>query len=131
MSNQKLLALALDLARRAPRGVLAPLGPFGAVVARMVDKCRAELAGTPGSYHYNCPLDRAFLRFVGIEAEDLQRFVATGAGDEEIASWIRENSRVKDLDCIRSWSRRFRFNPIVLMLQIDDWMHNRRNKARA
>jgi len=131
MANQKLLALALDLTRRAPRGVLAPLGVYGAVVARMVDKCRAELAGTPGSYHYNCPLDRAFFRFAGIEAEDLQRFVATGVGDEEIASWIEENSRVKDMDRIRSWSRRFRFNPIVLMLQIDDWMHNRRNRAKA
>jgi len=64
MANQKLLALALDLTRRAPRGVLAPLGVYGAVVARMVDKCRAELAGTPGSYHYNCPLDRDSCGFV-------------------------------------------------------------------
>src|SRR5262249_4588559 len=131
MLNQKLLAVALDLSRQAPRSVLAPLGVYGAVVARMVDKCRAELAGTPGSYRYNCPLDRTFLRFAGIEAEDLQKFVATGAGDEEIARWIGENSSVKDMNRIRSWSSRFRFNPIVLMLQIDDWMHNRKNKAKA
>src|SRR5262245_33707773 len=121
MVNQKLLPLALDLTRQAPRSVLAPLGAYGTVVARMVDKCRAELAGTSGSYHYNCPLDRAFLRFAGIEAEDLQQFVATGAGDEEIAGWIEKNSRVKDMNAIRSWSRRFRFNPVVLMLQFDDW----------
>jgi hypothetical protein len=129
MPNQKLLALALDLTREAPRGVLAPLGVYGAVVGRMVDKCRAELAGTAGAYHYNCPLDRTFFRFSGIKAEDLQKFVATGAGDEEIASWIGENSRVKDRNRIRFWSRRFRFNPIVLILQIDDWMHKRRNQA--
>jgi Domain of unknown function (DUF5069) len=129
MSNQKLLALALNLNRQAPRSLFAPLGDYDAVVARIVDKCRAELAGTAGSYHYNCPLDRSFFHFAGIEAEDLRNFVATGAGDEQIAGWIKENSKVRDQRRIRSWSRRFRFSPMALLLQIDDWMHTRRNQG--
>jgi hypothetical protein len=29
-----------------------------AIACRAVDKCRASLAGTPGEYHYDCPLDK-------------------------------------------------------------------------
>ena len=129
MSNPKLLALAPDLTVRAPRGALAPLGAYGAIAARMLDKCRAGLVGKSGEYHYNCPMDRVFFRFTGIDAEEFQRFVATGAGDDEVARWIEKNSMVQDRSQIRSWSRRFRFNPIVLILGVDDWVHNRRNRA--
>jgi hypothetical protein len=134
MSKPKLLALAPDLTRQAPRSALAPLGVYGAIAARMVDKCRAELVGKSGSYNFNCPLDRVFFRFTEIDAEEFQRFVATGAGDDEVARWIEKNSKVQDLNRVRSWSRRFQFNPIVRILDVDDWVHNRRNrmaKARA
>jgi uncharacterized protein DUF5069 len=132
MSNPKLLALAPDLTLQAPRSALTPLGAYGAIAARMVDKCRAELIGKSGEYLYNCPLDRVFFRFTGIDAEEFQRFVATGAGDDEVARWIERNSKVQDLSRVRSWSQRFRFSPILLMLGIDDWAHNRRNRvARA
>jgi uncharacterized protein DUF5069 len=132
MSNPKLLALAPNLTFQAPRSVLAPLGAYGAIAARMVDKCRAELVGKLGEYHYNCPLDRVFFRFTGIDAEEFQRFVATGAGDDEVARWIEKNSKVRDLRHVRSWSRRFQFHPIVLILGFDDWVHNHRNRvARA
>jgi hypothetical protein len=129
MSNPNLLALAPDLTVQAPRGVLAPLGAYGAIAARMLDKCRAELVGKSGEYHYNCPVDRVFFRFTGIDAEEFQKFVAAGAGDDEVARWIEKNSMVQDRSQIRSWSRRIRFNPIVLILGIDDWAHNRRNRA--
>jgi Domain of unknown function (DUF5069) len=129
MSNPQLLALAPDLTVQAPRGALVPLGAYGAIAARMLDKCRAELVGKSGEYHYNCPMDRVFFRFTGIDAEQFRRFVASGAGDDEVASWIEKNSKVQDSNRIRSWSRRFRFNPIVLILGFDDWMHNRRNRT--
>ena len=131
MADPRLLALAPDLARQAPRSVLSPLGIYGAVVARMVDKCRAELAGSSGSYHFNCPLDQIFFRFSGIDAENFRSFVATGVGDDEIRLWIERHSKVKDLKRIRSWSRRFQFNPIVRILDLDDWLHNRRNRKKG
>ena len=78
MVNDRLEALAPDLRRVAPRSAHAPLGPYRIIAARAVDKCRAELAGRAGSYHYNCPLDRTFFDFTGIDAAEFKQFVGTG-----------------------------------------------------
>jgi Domain of unknown function (DUF5069) len=48
------------------------------------------------SYHYNCPLDQVFFRFIGIDPEELKEFVAIGVSDEEVARWIEEKSKVQD-----------------------------------
>ncbi|MCF6310829.1 MAG: DUF5069 domain-containing protein [Verrucomicrobiales bacterium] len=42
----------------------------------MLDKCRAELAGTNGDYNYNCTLDQRFFVFTGINADALKAEVA-------------------------------------------------------
>src|SRR5208283_5889877 len=92
MVNERIQALAPDLTRVAPRSARAPLGPYRAIAARALDKCRAELAGRAGSYHYNCPLDRGFFDFTRIDAAEFKRFVATGASDEEVIGWIDRKS---------------------------------------
>lgn len=127
MVNARIQALAPDLTRVAPRSARAPLGEYRVIVARAVDKCRAELAGRAGSYHFNCSLDRAFFDFTGIDAAEFKQFVATGASDEEVVVWIAEKSRVRDPRRIAQWSRLFRFNPINWLLDFDDWLHVRRN----
>src|SRR6516162_7966158 len=96
MVNERIQALAPDLRRVAPRSARAALGPYRVIAARAVDKCRAELASRAGSYHYNCPLDRAFFEFTGIDAAEFKQFIGTGATDEEIVAWIAEKSRVHD-----------------------------------
>ena len=89
MNTEKLQTLARDLNRHAPRSPYAALGAgFPAVAARLVDKCRAELLGQAGSYHYNCPMDRKFFAATGLEADALREFIATGADDEEVAAWM-------------------------------------------
>ena len=127
MVNQRIQALAPDLTRVAPRSARAPLGPYRVIVARAVDKCRAELAGRAGSYHYNCPLDRAFFDFTGIDAAEFKQFVGTGASDEEIVGWIAEKSRIHDSRRVAQWSQWFLFNPSIWLLDFDDWLHVRRN----
>jgi Domain of unknown function (DUF5069) len=127
MANERLMALALDLTRVAPRSPRAPLGIFSVIAGRALDKCRAELAGRAGSYRYNCSLDRAFFDFTGIDSAEFKQFVATGASDQEVATWIAEKSRVHDHRKIARWSRRFRFNPLNWVLDFDDWLHVRRN----
>ena len=127
MVNERIQALAPDLTRVAPRSARAPLGPYRAIAARALDKCRAELAGRAGSYHYNCPLDRAFFDFTGIDAAEFQQFVATGASDEEVIGWIVEKSRVHDSRRVALWNQRFRLNPLNWLLDFDDWLHVRRN----
>ena len=94
MNTEKLRAQAPNLNHSAPRSPYAALGDeFPAVAARLVDKCRAELLGQNGEYHYNCPMDRKFFVAVGLEAEPLREFVATGADDHEVAAWMSANAR--------------------------------------
>ena len=131
MVNEQLQALAPDLTRFAPRSARAPLGPHRVIAARALDKCRAELADRAGSYHYNCPLDRVFFDFTGIDAAEFKQFVATGATDQEVIGWIAEKSRVHDSRRIALWSLWFRFNPLNWVLDFDDWLHVRRNANSA
>jgi hypothetical protein len=74
---------------RSPRDLLAGY----VVAARVLDKCRAAVAGTLGEYHFNCPLDRRFFDFTGIDAEAFRAFISTGASDEAVAAWIAERAR--------------------------------------
>jgi hypothetical protein len=118
---------APDLTKVAPRSPRASLGIYGALAARIVDKCRAELAGTSGDYHYNCSLDEQFFRFTQIDPTALKAFVATGASDPEIATWLEEHSGVRELNRIRRWSLFYRLNPFLHLLDLDDWFHSRKS----
>ena len=95
MNAEKLRALALDLNRTAPRSPRAALANFPGVAARLVDKCRAELVGWNGAYHYNCPMDRKFFAACGLDAEALREFIATGANDAEVAVWMSQNAHLR------------------------------------
>jgi hypothetical protein len=71
----------------------------------MIDKCRAEIAGTNGEYHYNCPLDQRFLSFTGIDPAALKAEIAKGLGDGEILAWVEANAPIKHSDDeIAQWS---------------------------
>jgi hypothetical protein len=125
---EKLHRLAPDLNRTAPRSPYVALSEkFPALAARLVDKCRAELVGQSGSYHFNCPLDERFFAATGLEAEPLREFIATGADDNEIAAWMNAHARTP-AEKIINWSRRFRANPLWRLLEIEDWLHQRRER---
>ncbi len=81
----------MDLTKRAPRSARVRLGGY-AVLPRVIDKCRAALAGTNGEYTFNCPLDQRFFAHFGIEAEAFKQFVATGAGDGAILEWVNAHA---------------------------------------
>ncbi len=83
---------ALNLTQRPPRSPRVRLGGF-VLLPRLLDKCRAQIAGTLGEYKYGCPLDQRFLTFTGIDADALKAKVATGAGDAEVLAWILANAR--------------------------------------
>jgi hypothetical protein len=95
---------APDLTKRPPRSPRLRLGGY-ALLPRMLDKGRAEIAGTSGEYHYNCPLDQRILNFLGLDADALREQLATGKGDGEILQWIGENARHKRAPWeIEQWS---------------------------
>ena len=129
MVNERVMSLAPDLTKTSPRSPRAPLGDYQVVAARALDKCRAELAGTAGSYHFNCSLDQAFFRFTRIDAERFKNFVTTGANDQEVADWISKESKVQNRASIAAWSGLFLLNPVNLLLDLDDWLHRRKQRA--
>ncbi|MBN8458411.1 MAG: DUF5069 domain-containing protein [Verrucomicrobia bacterium] len=96
---------APDLTQRPPRSARVRLGGF-VILPRILDKCRAVLAGTNGAYHYACPLDQRFFGFTGVDPEALKAEVAKGLGDRELLEWVRANSPAKRTDWeIDQWSR--------------------------
>ena len=62
---------SIDLTVRPPRSPRVRLGGY-VILPRMLDKCRATLAGKNGEYSYDCPMDQGFLTFVGIDPAALK-----------------------------------------------------------
>lgn len=97
--------MSLDLTQRPPRSPRVRLGGY-VLLPRLLDKCRAEIAGKSGEYHYNCPLDQRFFNFVGIEAGELKSQVALGLGDGEILLWIQAQATAQYEPWeVEQWSR--------------------------
>jgi hypothetical protein len=98
---------APNLAQRPPRSPRVRLGGY-VVLARILDKGRAEIAGTAGEYKYNNPGDYHWFRFSGITPEALKAELATDKGDGEMLAWIQENAPNKHTPWeIQQWSAYF------------------------
>jgi hypothetical protein len=105
--SDQLRLLAPNLTKSFPRSPRALLGGY-VLAARSLDKCRAELAGTNGEYHFNCPLDRMFFDFTGIDADDFKDFVAIGTTDAEVSEWLARRSQVSSRAEIIAWNNKLR-----------------------
>ena len=64
-----------------------------AVLPRLLDKARADIAGTIGEYHTNCMLDEEFLTFAGIDYSEIRAQLELGKNDGEILEWIESNAK--------------------------------------
>src|SRR5579871_3310145 len=71
---------------------------------RAVDKCRASLAGTPGEYHYDSPLDNRLFSFKGITGEQFLAAVQAAANYEDVGAWLQANGTPKTPAEIKTWS---------------------------
>lgn len=80
-----------DLAQHPPRSVRVRVGGY-AHLGRLLDKARASIAGKNAGYHYNCPLDRHFFAFTGIDHEKMLTLIKTGKSDTDVVAWVRENT---------------------------------------
>jgi hypothetical protein len=95
---------APDLTQRPPRSARVRLGGY-VILPRMLDKGRATINGKNGEFHFNCPLDKRFLEFAGIDADKLKEQLAAGKGDWEILQWIEANAKNKHAPHeIEAWS---------------------------
>jgi Domain of unknown function (DUF5069) len=81
-----------DLTQRPPRGFRVRIGGL-VILARMLDKGRATLAGKNGEYEYLTSIDEHLVRFLGFDPDALLKELATGKGDWEILQWIQANCK--------------------------------------
>jgi len=61
-------------------------------LARMIDKCRAVLAGTEGEYIYPCPMDFRLMEFAGITVVQFTATVKANPTDDGVAQWFRKKA---------------------------------------
>ena len=94
---------ARDLAQQAPHSPRERIAGF-ALASRAVDKCRATLAGTPGEYHYDCPMDNMLFQFKGITGEQFKAAVQASKNYEDVGAWLQANGKTKTPAEIKTWS---------------------------
>jgi len=122
--NEKVKKLAPDLTKHFPGSPHAMLGGF-VLAKRCVDKGRAELAGTAGEYHFDCPLDNMFLGFAGIKGSDLRDFLATGADDEAVSEWIAKHAKKRPRIEVIKWNNDLRYKRLTeLPDELQEYMEN-------
>jgi Domain of unknown function (DUF5069) len=110
-TNDNVKKLAPDLTKGFPSSPHAMVAGY-VLAKRALDKCRAELAGTAGEYHFDCPLDNMFLGFAGLKGADLKEFVATGADDAAVAQWVEKNATKRERIEIIKWNNDLRYKRI-------------------
>ena len=82
----------IDLTQRPPRSFRVRLGNY-VVLARMLDKGRATLAGKNGEYKYNSPTDQRLVQFLGFDPKALLKKLANGKSDGEMLEWVQDHSK--------------------------------------
>jgi quercetin dioxygenase-like cupin family protein len=88
MTRGKGVDKATDLTAHAPRGLDAELEGY-AWLPRMLDKARAALAGTAGSYQFGCPVDHTCMARLGVTPELVLDLVARHADDRAVLGALR------------------------------------------
>jgi quercetin dioxygenase-like cupin family protein len=81
---------AKDLTIVEPRGLNAELDGY-AWIPRMLDKARATLAGTNGSYLFGCPVDHTCMARLGVSPELVLDLARRYPDDAEWLSAMREH----------------------------------------
>ena len=95
----------MDLRKDFPRSMRVQLAGY-AHLARMIDKCRAVLAGTEGEYIYPCPMDDRLLEFVGITSEQFTAAVQSNSTDEGVVSWFEKQAKPYRPAELEEWNQK-------------------------
>lgn len=94
----------MDLRKNFPRSMRFKLA--GHVhLARMIDKCRAVVAGTEGEYIYPCPMDDRLLEFAGITSEQFTAAVKAISTDEAVVTWFEKQAKPHQPAELEEWNQ--------------------------
>lgn len=96
----------MDLRNHFPRSVREYLAGY-VHLPRMIDKCRAVLAGTQGEYIYPCPMDKRLLVFAGVTPEQFQEAVQKNSTDQALAEWFCKAAVSHSQAEIAAWNEQF------------------------
>lgn len=94
----------MDLRKEFPRSMKVKLAGY-AHLARMIDKCRAVLAGTEGEYIYPCPMDDRLLEFARITSDQFTAAVNVNKTDEEVLAWFQQQSQPHSSGELEDWNQ--------------------------
>lgn len=75
-------------------------------LARMIDKCRAVLAGTEGEYIYPCPMDERLMDYAGITAEQFTATVRAIPTDEGVTAWFQQAAKPHSPAELEAWNQK-------------------------
>ena len=64
-------------------------------LARMIDKARADAAGTIGDYSYPCPMDQSLLETLAISAAEFQKLALKAGSDDEVVAALEKRAKRK------------------------------------
>jgi hypothetical protein len=95
----------MDLRNHFPRSPREKLVGY-VHLARMIDKCRATLAGTQGEYIYPCPMDHRLLDFAGMSPEQFTDAVRR-MDDAAVAEWFKTTAQPYSAAAIEQWNEAF------------------------
>ncbi|MBI5314881.1 MAG: DUF5069 domain-containing protein [Nitrospirae bacterium] len=94
----------MDLRTGFPRSMRAKMEGY-VHLARMIDKCRAVLAGTEGEYIYPCPMDERLMEFAGITADQFTAAVKANPTDEAVAKWFSQAAKAHPPAEMEVWNQ--------------------------
>ncbi len=93
----------MDLTKKFPRSPREILAGY-VHLPRMIDKCRAKLAGTIGEYVYPCPMDQRLLDFAGVTADQLIDVVRKHPTDGPIGEWFQQAAKPHSPAEVDAWN---------------------------
>lgn len=95
----------MDLRKDFPRSMRFKLASY-AHLARMIDKCRAVLAGSEGEYIYPCPMDERLMEFAGITHEQFTAAVKATSTDEGVVKWLGQTAKPHQPTELEEWNQK-------------------------
>ena len=72
-------------------------------ILRLLDKARAEAAGTIHDYIYPCPMDRGVMERWGITRAEFEAAVAADSSDAGILAWLKTRVDDSHRDAANRW----------------------------
>jgi hypothetical protein len=94
----------MDLTKQFPRGPRERLAGV-AMLARTIDKARAQLAGTAGEYIFDCPMDRQLFATLGVSGGEFLELVDRSPDDMAVVAWLRGRNAPLEGDAIEDHNR--------------------------